>query len=139
MVVSFIVFRYVVGIAVVHGKSMYPTLSEGNLVLFYRNKDVETGDIVVIQCDPLREIIIKRVIGLPGDTIEIKNGITYINGEKTEETNIITDPDDQMNRQVVPEGMIFVMGDNRANSVDSRMRNVGMLPIQKVIGISFRH
>ena len=134
MAACFLIFHFVIGIAVVHGASMNPTYTEGNFVFFHRTHYVNAGDVAIIECDSLNEYIIKRVIGKSGDTIEIKDGITYINGNPLDEESIIVKTDDQMDPVTVPEGMIFVMGDNRRNSVDSRYSIVGMLPTSKVLG-----
>ncbi|WP_096188917.1 signal peptidase I [Evansella halocellulosilytica] len=75
---------------------------------------------------------IKRVIGVPGDKIEIKNGSVYRNGEILEEGYIKESLDNDLQEITVPEDSVFVMGDNRNNSIDSR--NIGPIPVENVIG-----
>ena len=91
------------------------------------------GDVIVFDfpLDTSKDFI-KRVIGLPGDTVEIRNGTTYVNGMALDEPYIKAKPYEPMAARVVPSGSLFVMGDNRNGSSDSRAW--GMLPIDKVVG-----
>ena len=115
---------FVLDVITVEGMSMYPTLNEHNdKVILEKYKqftdDYDRGDIVVIKIDD--RSIIKRVIGLPNETIEIKNSNVYINGELLKEPylddSVKTYPDMTIK---IPSDSIFVMGDNRQNSSDSR-------------------
>ena len=112
---------------------MYPTLNNGDLLiaskLDYRLHAPERGDIVIMRdpVDPGREFI-KRVIGLPGDRISIKNGHVFVNRVELEEPYLRagqTAPNwsapAQAMEEVVPENRYFVLGDNRDHSSDSRM------------------
>jgi signal peptidase I len=130
--------------------SMEPTLQEGDRVLVnklsYRLHDVHRGDIVVFErppaaesADPAHDIpdLIKRVIGLPGDTIEARaDGFVYINDHRLDESYL---PDGtrttNLPRQEVPEGEVFVMGDNRTNSADSR--EFGPIDEDLIVGRAF--
>ncbi|WP_346913827.1 signal peptidase I [Clostridium sp.] len=134
LVVSIKVF--IIDVVSVQGCSMYPTLNEQHdKVILEKYKqftdDYDRGDIVVIKMDDRN--IIKRIIGLPNETIEIKNGYVYINGELLKEEyldkDIRTYPDMKV---IVPEGHIFVLGDNRENSKDSR--HIGVVKIEDVLG-----
>jgi len=120
----------------VDGFSMQPTLEDGEFVLVsklnYRFGDVERGDIVVFHfpMDPEQELI-KRVIGLPGDTINVQNGTVLVNGQALNEPYIAADPA-YSGEWTVPEGHLFVLGDNRNDSSDSH--SWGYLPFEKVVG-----
>jgi signal peptidase I len=120
----------------VDGFSMIPTLKDGEFVLVskvnYRFSNVERGDIIVFHfpMDPGTELI-KRVIGLPGDTVTIQNRQVSVNGQVLNEPYIADSPaySGQWN---VPAGQLFVLGDNRNDSSDSH--SWGYLPFEKVVG-----
>ncbi len=120
----------------VDGYSMLPTLNHGEYVLVnrmaYRFAPPQRGDIIVFQSplDP-REDFIKRVIGLPGDTVEIYNGQVHINGYPVTEPYILAPPA-YRGKWDVPAGHFFVLGDNRNDSSDSH--TWGTLDTQLVIG-----
>ncbi len=119
---------YFVQISRVVGNSMEPTYHNGNIVLvdkvFYKQKKPAYNDIVVVNhvMPDSNEQIIKRVIGLPGDKLEMKNNQLYRNGELLKEDYInepmIANEDFSYD---IPKGKVFVMGDNRNSSLDSRM------------------
>jgi signal peptidase I len=145
--------------------SMEPTLLQGDRVLVnkipYYFHDPRRGDIVVFENphptaavdrgvvsgffhwlfqglgfqQPENEDFIKRVIGLPGDVVEGKRGAVYVNGEKIREP-YLTQKTQPFDAKTVPEGKLFVMGDNRGNSLDSRF-GLGYVPIDKIIGEAF--
>ncbi len=120
----------------VDGESMVPTLASGEYVivsrLSYRLGTPQRGDIIVFHFprDPKEEYI-KRVIGLPGDTVEVKNGQVYINGNLLNE-NYIDVKMDYTGSWRVPAGQLFVLGDNRNNSSDSH--DWGTVPMDYVVG-----
>jgi signal peptidase I len=120
----------------VDGFSMRPTLDDGEFVLVnrmsYRFGDIERGDIIVFNypANPDQELI-KRVIGLPGDRVTIKNGQVTLNGYILNEPYIAAAP--QYNGEWnVPYNYLFVLGDNRNNSSDSHAW--GMLPVGNIVG-----
>lgn len=120
----------------VDGISMNPTLQNGELVLVnrlaYRLGEYERGDIVVFHftSSPPQDLI-KRIIGLPGDDVQISAGRVLVNGTLLDEPYIAAPPLYEGNWRV-PEGSLFVLGDNRNDSSDSH--SWGMLEMQKVMG-----
>jgi signal peptidase I len=120
----------------VDGSSMLPTLQTGEFVivnkLAYKIGSPSIGDIIVFRPprNPTEEYI-KRVIGLPGDRVEIRDGKVYINSVRLQEPYLAEPPAYQAN-WFVPDGSLFVLGDNRNNSSDSH--SWGPVPISDVIG-----
>ena len=132
--IAFILFRILFGISIVSGPSMRETLHSGDIVFFRRiGYSPGYGDIVLANSDGLNEVIIKRVIGLPGDVIEIdeETASVYRNGELLKEeylgspTVSCADMDGSV---TVDDNCVFVMGDNREHSCDSRNNIVGQIP-----------
>jgi signal peptidase I len=115
---------------------MNPTLISGEYVIVnrvsYRLGSPQRGDIIVFHFprDP-REEYIKRVIGLPGDQVEINQGQVYVNGQPLEESYLKVKTNYSGTWQV-PEGQLFVLGDNRNNSSDSH--DWGTVPMDYVVG-----
>lgn len=156
LVVALVVKTFLFQAFYIPSASMEPTLKKGDRVLVnklsYDLHDVNRGDVVVFELPPgevgpdgIKDLI-KRVIGLPGDVIETRDGHVYINDRRLEEPylaegTITGDPSAGNNpgieRQTVPEGMVFVMGDNRANSHDSRYQDRGPIPIDSIVGRAF--
>ena len=126
--------------ATVDGPSMLPTLETGEKIFVtrytYYFQEIERGDIVVCDfpSDYYPDHYVKRVIGLGGEKVSIKNGVVYINGEALSEDYILSPPIDDMEETVVPEGCVFVMGDNRNNSTDSRKSYIGPINKKLIIG-----
>ena len=124
----------------VDGRSMNTTLANGEIMILnkivYRTTDVKRFDIVVI--DEGEKHIIKRVIGLPGESVEYKDNILYINGKKVDDPYPSTKTDDfsiqDVGHEKVPGDTYFVMGDNREDSLDSRYPAVGVIKKSKILG-----
>ena len=140
IIVVLLLFVFVMGLQQVVGPSMNPTLEEGNIIvinkLIYRLKDVSRNDIVVISQD--EKYMIKRVVGLPGESIEYKDNFVFVNGIKYKEsfldTNVKTDDFNikDLGYDIIPEDMYLVLGDNRENSLDSR--SYGLISKKQIIG-----
>ena len=146
VLVIFFVMIYVFSVTRVVGDSMNPTLEDGEIFILdklkYRFFDIERGDIVSLQHGDSK-FYIKRIIGVPGDSIVIKDSKIYINGMQYEEDYISSDLvyEDfyisSLGYQTIPEGMYFVLGDNRINSSDSR--EFGLVSKDDIVGrISIR-
>lgn len=135
---------FIVQLTIVSGQSMYPTL-ENNDCLFinkltYKTEEPQRGDIIVFKTELLdsksnkKKDLVKRVIALPGEHITIKNSKLYINGKLLHE-NYIKNVDILEDIDItVPENEIFVMGDNRPASHDSRNYDIGTVSIDDIIG-----
>lgn len=147
-----VLFRMFVAVPiVVDGPSMMPTLENKDRLIVNKISllfsEPDRFDVVVFHATAKKDYI-KRVIGLPGDSITYKDDQLYINGEAVEEPflddELTNDPsrytsnfnmkDIQGNSEVVPEGYVFVLGDNRLNSTDSR--HLGYISIDQIVGIA---
>lgn len=137
-----VVFTFCFRTAVVSGRSMQPTLSHGDMLMVTAFDNThEAGDIVVItQPNAFNEPIIKRIIAVGGQTVDIDfdAGIVYIDGKPEEVTYSLGAPtnerEDFNGPVTVPEGYLFVMGDNRNDSTDSRSIAVGLIDEEYVYG-----
>lgn len=136
-IVLFLVINVISARIRVESISMQPTLYDGNFVLVsrlsYRIGEAQRGDVIVFKfpLNPDKEPYIKRVIGLPGEEVRIEGGKVYINGQLLRETYIKERPN-YSGTWLVPEGNLFVLGDNRNNSSDSH--SWGFVPLENVIG-----
>ena len=138
-----VLFTFVIRLIGVDGHSMVPTLQDGDRLLVLNSmlyNDYQYGDIVVLRKDSfMAEPIVKRVIATAGQTVDIDfaNGVVYVDGEALDEPYIneptYTD-EGTVFPLTVPEGSIFVMGDNRNRSDDSRNAELGTVDTRYVIG-----
>jgi len=139
IVLAFLIRYFIVELYLVDGPSMRPTLQSAERLVvnkfIYRFRTPERGEILVFRYprDPSRDFI-KRVIAIPGDTIEIKDGRVYVNSTLLNEPYILSKTRGNYPLATVPEGHIFVMGDNRNNSEDSRFADVGFVPFDLIKG-----
>lgn len=143
---TILIFHFLTQLIVVVGSSMYPTLYDGDLVLAWRlNYQPETGDVVIVhkETDVIHENIVKRVIATGGQTVELDydQNAVYVDGVRLEEGYINLEEADPMEVRGdvvsidVPEGSIFVMGDNRNHSTDSRFTvELGIVDEGYIIG-----
>jgi signal peptidase I len=123
----------------VDGDSMIPTLVDNEDMfvekMTYWTSDPQRGDIIICFYPGYTESCVKRVIGLPGETVEVKDGAIYIDGKMLDESAYWTDTIiGDMNPVTVGEREVFVCGDNRNGSKDSRNPSVGCIPYAKVVG-----
>ena len=120
----------------VNGSSMEPTLNDGEIMILRQTKKIETGDIVGFYYGG--KILLKRVIGSAGDEINIdQDGNVYVNSELIDEPYVTGKGIGKCNQDFpyqVPEGMVFVLGDNRAVSIDSRMKAIGCVENSQIVG-----
>lgn len=133
IIISIIMIRtFIVTPVRVSGSSMDPTLAEGEILILKKyDHSYERFDIVVLK--HWDDKIIKRIIGLPGETIEYKNNKLYINGKETKDV-ITSGTEDFTFEGKIPEGYYFVLGDNRGNSADSR--RLGLFTKEDIEGIT---
>lgn len=140
----------------VFGESMHPTVEPGDKLIInkitYRLSDIEHQDLIVFHANE-NEDYIKRVIALPGDTVKYHDDVLYVNNKDVNEEYLIPNREqvddggpltenftleEKTGYKEVPEGYLFVMGDNRRKSSDSR--HFGLVPIDEVVGkASFRY
>ena len=118
---------------IVHGDSMLDTLHDHDIMILdklsMRTKGIQRFDIVVVQVGDTK--IIKRVIGLPGETIQYQNNKLYINGKFMEDSHG-SDVTYDFDLVTIPDDMYYVLGDNRTDSVDSRI--LGVIPKKDILG-----
>lgn len=143
IILILVIFAFVFRVVGVNGDSMNPTLSSGDwLTVSAITSEIETGDIVVItQPNSLNEPLIKRVIAKGGDTVNIDfiEGIVTVNGVALYEPYIAEKTElsgDYVYPLEIPEGYLFVMGDNRNDSLDSRFRTIGLIDERYVLGVA---
>lgn len=137
--IAIVLRTFVFQMALVNQISMEPTLNHGQMLIIskinYFVGNPQRGDIVVLKDEAENKLLIKRVIGLPGEQILVQNGKVYIN-------SVELDPDYtsfptyaySQEQWELPQGQYFVLGDNREHSRDSRSENVGLVNRQNIIG-----
>lgn len=142
-ILALVIRAYVVEARVIPSGSMLPTIQEGDRVLVnkvvYHIRKPQRGEIIVFEA-PVNtgenQDFIKRVVGLPGDTVEIKNLKVYVNGSPLDEDYVAEAPEYEFGPVTVPDDALFVMGDNRNASYDSHLWNA-WLRLNKVKGEAF--
>jgi signal peptidase I len=144
IILSFICQKFLFTPVTVQGESMMPTFENNNKVVVSKISEIERFDMIVFHSPISEDNHIKRVIGLPGDKVEVKDDVLYINGVKREEPYLKSNKEQyQMTltqdfATEVPDHSLFVMGDNRLKSGDSRY--YGFISYDAVIGeVKFRY
>lgn len=121
------------------GTSMQPTLEDDQLVICQKSGEFESGDVVAFYHN--NKILLKRVIGVSGDVIDIQeDGTVYVNGQRLEEPYLSEKAFGECDLELpyqVPDQRIFVMGDHRSTSVDSRSSTVGCIAEEAIVGKVF--
>ena len=150
-------FSFFFGVSQIDGTSMRPTLADNEYVFYahkyYKNNQIKSGDIILLKVKDEENLFIKRVVGIPGDTIEMKNGILRVNGikktgnveiemniyeEKINKSNTFkilniskSEEHNNFKKFKIPEDHYFVLGDNREDSHDSR--DMGLIKKENII------
>ena len=122
----------------IQGESMSPTYHNLQLVLLdVRNREIQYDDVIAFKCDSQDIVLVKRVVGLPGDTLEIRNGKLYVNDLLSDyfaNTNFLYSG--VLNTEyTIPEGCCFAIGDNTDESIDCRYNEIGDVEIDNIIGV----
>lgn len=145
-VLAFLIRYFLFGSYIVDGPSMKPNFHTGERLIvnkiLYDIRTPKRGEVVVFHATPDKDFI-KRVIALPGETVRVQGDEVYINGEPldepylrqvVEQAKLAGKPYNDLNwsESTVPEGSVFVMGDNRSDSTDSRM--IGPVPFDNIVG-----
>ncbi|MBQ7477200.1 MAG: signal peptidase I [Selenomonadaceae bacterium] len=139
VVLAILIRTFIVELYIVEGPSMKPTLQDAERLVvnkfIYRLREPEKGEVLIFRYprDPSRDFV-KRVIATAGDTIEIKEGRVYVNDQLQREDYILEKTRTEYSKVTIPDGTVFVMGDNRNNSEDSRFSDVGFVPLNLIKG-----
>lgn len=131
-IVAFLISKFIFSICIIHGNSMIPTLKDKDLVIESKLIDkITNGDVVVIRKNNLK--MIKRIIGIPGDTVEIKDNYVFVNGIKYD--SFITTFAGNLSEKVeLCFNEYIVLGDNREESIDSRYSEIGIIKRNEIVG-----
>lgn len=131
IVVVVLIRSFIVTPVQVDGESMYPTLDDKEILILKKyDNSYERFDIVVFDYNNSK--LVKRIIGLPGETVAYKDNELYINGEKFEDVDLKVITSDFELSAVIPDDYYFVLGDNRNNSIDSR--RIGLISKNDILG-----
>ncbi|PRO64733.1 signal peptidase I [Alkalicoccus urumqiensis] len=148
-ILSIVVREFLFTNYIVYGQSMMPTIHDGERIIVdkigYELMEPDRFDLIIFHADEDSDYI-KRIIGLPGDELYYEDDTLYVNGAPVEEdfleetrggasTEVFTDDftlENLTNEHTVPEDHVFVLGDNRKNSIDSRQ--IGFVPMEEIVG-----
>ncbi len=140
LIITLVISKYVIYRVQVQNVSMQKTLHAGDILLAnrltYSIRDPERFDVIIFRIKGEKEDFIKRVIGLPGEYIQIKEGVIYINDTPIEDYPAVDAPEyagDAQDRIYLGEGEYFVLGDNRKESIDSRYAQIGLIRSDQIV------
>lgn len=137
VIIAVVINKFIFFVISVPSGSMYPTIKPKDKIITTRIHNVnkiKKGDILVFYSDEFQETMVKRVIGLPNDSVEIKDGgSVFINGQKIDEPYVMY-PDSRTGKFNVPDGEYLFLGDNRAHSLDSRSWKDPFIPVENIKG-----
>lgn len=119
----------------VSARSMLPTLHPHDYLLTMKAREYGRGDIVVLD-DPQNpgEVLVKRIVGVAGDVLEIRGGALFVNGHYASEPYVAEPMEYIISQYEVPDDHVFVLGDNRNYSIDSHSWNPGAVPLENILG-----
>jgi signal peptidase I len=137
VLLALVIRAFFMEVFLVQGQSMQPTLLDRERLIVYKvplyYREPRRGEIFVFRATNRRDFI-KRIIGLPGDTVMVSAAGTFVNGQRLDEPYVLDAAYEPFGPVTVPEGTVFAMGDNRNNSMDSRHPSVGFVPIDRLRG-----
>ncbi|MFR1710223.1 MAG: signal peptidase I [Clostridium sp.] len=137
IILGFLINKFIFFNVNVPTKSMYPTITPGDRIFslrMHKPSSIERGDVLVFHSEELNKDLIKRVIGLPGETVEIQSdGSVYINGEYLKEDYVSSSSDITGSFNIPPNCYLF-LGDNRGNSIDARLWENPYIPFDQIQG-----
>ena len=137
IVVVVLIRTFIVTPVQVDGESMYPTLLDNQILILKKyDHSYDRFDIVVFKYNNSK--LVQRIIGLPGETVSYKNNTLYINDKEIDNIKLDAYTYDfnlsELGFDKIPKGYYFVLGDNRTNSLDSRM--IGLIPEDSILGVT---
>ncbi|MEF9974940.1 MAG: signal peptidase I [Clostridia bacterium] len=138
LLLSFVVRATLFTVIRVDGDSMRATLSDGDLLAVaipgLKLAGARRGDVVICHYPGDRNLYVKRVVALPGDLVAVRRGLLFLNGHYVKEGYLSSLGGPAFGPSVVPDASVFVLGDNRANSADSRLEGIGFLRDSELVG-----
>ena len=139
LAIAFVVRTFLFGLVHVQGDSMLETLKDGDIMfvtMYDRFRaEYERGEVVICNYPNVKGYRVKRVVALPGDTVEIRDRVTYVNGEMADEPFVEHLARTDYGPVTLAEDEYFLMGDNRAVSKDSRHSDVGPIDKDEIVGV----
>lgn len=136
VVIVLLLRRFVCVLAYVKGRSMRDTLQDGEIVFALRRSlhgEIQRFDVVLCKYPRRKGLFVKRVVGLPGETLRVEDDVLYVNGEAVDEDFPKRSCLRPMTERMVPDNTYFVMGDNRPASRDSR--SVGSIALEEIVAV----